>query len=324
MFLVRVCFAALVGLVAAAAVLAHGGRWSGSLDILTSFAAVYMVVGAAALGVGAANPRWRERRHLVSIGALIVISATALMVPELMAVRLPEVRADDSGDRLKIVQLNLNSDGDWNGRVVDWLVEEGPDVVILQDLGPRLKALIDQRLPLYHVSCANDCRIAMLSRELPVRVERWQGGAYGLIPRTIVAEFDIAGRRFPVVGTHLARPYRKGPSSPNTSVYAQSKQAEQLRKILGAADKESLILAGDFNSTPWSFARQYEDKAIGLERRTRFLFSWPANLTGIALLPIDHVYAGAVWRTEGVRRGPYLGSDHYPVVAVLVWRDPPH
>jgi len=35
------------------------------------------------------------------------------------------------------------------------------------------------------------------------------------------------------------------------------------------------------------------------------------------LLPIDQIYAGADWRTLGVRRLPRLGSDHYGVRIVL-------
>ena len=59
------------------------------------------------------------------------------------------------------------------------------------------------------------------------------------------------------------------------------------------------------------------------------LFSWPAaaftrwNIRApFPVLAIDHVYAGAAWRTVSVRRGPRLGSDHYPVVVVLA-RDAP-
>ena len=84
------------------------------------------------------------------------------------------------------------------------------------------------------------------------------------------------------------------------------------------------IVAGDFNMTPWSFGLRRFDERIGLERRDLALFSWPGKLTlgGKALpvlpiLPIDHVYAGADWRTVSVKRGPALGSDHFPVVATL-------
>ena len=96
-----------------------------------------------------------------------------------------------------------------------------------------------------------------------------------------------------------------------------------IAELLNRFPKERLILSGDFNSTPWSFSRRHEDAMIGLERRTRGLFSWPADRgpagmgLPFALLPIDHVYAGPGWRTVRVERGPLLGSDHYPVIVTL-------
>ena len=37
----------------------------------------------------------------------------------------------------------------------------------------------------------------------------------------------------------------------------------------------------------------------------------------LPFLAIDHVYAGAAWRTVSVERGPARGSDHFPVVVTL-------
>ena len=39
---------------------------------------------------------------------------------------------------------------------------------------------------------------------------------------------------------------------------------------------DDVIVAGDFNSTPWSFSLRRQDRWFGLERRTRALPSWPA------------------------------------------------
>ena len=66
------------------------------------------------------------------------------------------------------------------------------------------------------------------------------------------------------------------------------------------------------------------DGLFGLERRTRALFTWPAGrfsrlrfAAPFPILAIDQVYAGSDWKTVAVRRGPELGSDHYPVVVEL-------
>jgi endonuclease/exonuclease/phosphatase (EEP) superfamily protein YafD len=120
---------------------------------------------------------------------------------------------------------------------------------------------------------------------------------------------------FTVVGVHYTWPLPAGP---------QQQQTLRLSRVLERFPKESLVVVGDFNSTPWSFSLRRQDRLFGLERRTRALFTWPAgrfsSLTPAApfpFLPIDQVYAGSDWKTVAVRRGPALGSDHYPVVVEL-------
>jgi endonuclease/exonuclease/phosphatase (EEP) superfamily protein YafD len=91
-----------------------------------------------------------------------------------------------------------------------------------------------------------------------------------------------------------------------------------LADVIDRYDHSRLIVAGDFNLAPWSFGLRRLDNRLGLERRDRALFSWPAYRSRIPFVPLDHVYAGAAWRTVSIERGPSLGSNHYPVVATLV------
>ena len=89
-------------------------------------------------------------------------------------------------------------------------------------------------------------------------------------------------------------------------------------------ERKRLIIAGDFNSTPWSFTLRRQDEALGLVRRNQAMLSWPAMAFSrwnihmpLPFLAIDHVYAGSDWVTLGAERGPALGSDHFPVVVTL-------
>jgi endonuclease/exonuclease/phosphatase (EEP) superfamily protein YafD len=97
-----------------------------------------------------------------------------------------------------------------------------------------------------------------------------------------------------------------------------------LRQVVSMLPRERMVLGGDFNSTPWSFRRQRDDRLLGLTRRDRAIATWPTGHSGLwpwpapfPLLPIDHIYAGPGWATTGVRRGPRLGSDHYPLIVTL-------
>ena len=84
-----------------------------------------------------------------------------------------------------------------------------------------------------------------------------------------------------------------------------------------------LVLVGDFNSTPTSFAFARLEAALPLSRATTGLMTFPAG-QGVfgfrppaPLLAIDHVFAGRDLTSLRAARGPDLGSDHYPVVVRL-------
>lgn len=299
---------------AIAAVFAQGGRISGRFDVLSHFAPVYLVAAALLLPTMFAI---RGHRRMVFFGLLAITICSALellsgelMTPDLAPAPLPV------GRQVKLIQINMNGDGVQNRSAVEWLSVEDPDFLIIQDLPPLLHQAIARRHPDYYIACVRACDVALISKLMPVSVAAISGGRYGLTPSTIVAQFKVDDRQISVAATHLARPGLWGPNSKTTSIEVQAENAARLRAALPLRDP-SLILAGDFNSTPWSFARRREEAALGLKRRTRFIFSWPVNPTQIAVLPIDHIYAGEVWRTVDVRRGPDVGSDHYPIVAVL-------
>lgn len=304
------------GVCGAAALLAQGGRSNAYLDLFTHLAPLYLAGSLLVLGL--AFFRWARsgRGWLLVLGGVAALSSLVLMAPEFSRSD-PTPAVPTLGEKLKIIQFNLRNNDQWNDRIADWLADEDPDIIVLDDLGEDLRKSISKRLPRRHFVCTERCEVSLISKEMPVSSSAHMGELYGLTPATVLAHFRHGEDTFAVAGTHLARPYLRGPDSLSTYTSVQDENIRRLRRILGAYPQNSLILVGDFNSTPWSFRFRREEAQLRLDRRTRFLFTWPANRTSIAFLPIDHVYAGADWRTVSVTRGPRLGSDHYPVVAVL-------
>lgn len=79
-----------------------------------------------------------------------------------------------------------------------------------------------------------------------------------------------------------------------------------------------LILAGDFNMTPWTVKQKTFTKATGLGRFNTFHPTWPMrrrDLPLLPLLPIDNVFASPHFASIATTTGPRLGSDHRPVIA---------
>jgi endonuclease/exonuclease/phosphatase (EEP) superfamily protein YafD len=293
---------------AALACAAQGGRWSERLDVLTHFAPVWLVLGLAGLALSLAGWGRRAGAFGAVLGAAAVIASGALIVPELTRPASPRVEA--AGPTLKLIQFNLWGENRAPEATLKWILEQDADVVILEEAFGNAKGLNARLRAAYpHWSSCDlprPCSVMVMSR-LPM-TER--GSDTG--PPTAWATYVWNGKPVTVAGAHYFWPYPPG---------MQQWQSKGLGGHIANLPKGRLIVAGDMNSTPWSFMLRRQDQAFGLERRTRALFSWPARQGAkpfpFPILAIDQVYAGPEWRTVSVRRGPRLGSDHYPVLVEL-------
>ncbi len=124
------------------------------------------------------------------------------------------------------------------------------------------------------------------------------------------ARLDVNGKPVTLAGVHLARPFYS---------------ALQLRDIgaLTRFVKEQsgpLILAGDFNMTPWTVKMRAFAGETGLGYFDAFHPTWPMRLDKVPLLPfvsIDNVFASNHFAKIATTVGPRLDSDHRAVIADL-------
>jgi endonuclease/exonuclease/phosphatase (EEP) superfamily protein YafD len=297
-------------LCAGAAVAAHFGRTSLSWDILAHFAPLWFAGSTGAL-LAALMLRGYGRTLIVAMGAVGALAAGALIAPELLRSTGPRAPAG-AVDALKIVQFNLwHSNTELDG-LAEWLMRESPDVVVFEEFRPEVRQTIEAKTP-WRLAVSNS-DVAIFSRMSPVRTgpPRLSGKSPGPLA---TATFRDRRGEFTVIGVHNAWP---------TDIADQQRQERRLLRVLALSPRERTIVAGDLNSTPWSFSRRQWDRTFGVIRRDRAVFSWPAMqykrlrwLGVFPFLPIDHVYAGAGWATVKVARGPKLGSDHYPLIVTL-------
>jgi endonuclease/exonuclease/phosphatase (EEP) superfamily protein YafD len=306
----------MLGLVGALAGLGClGGVFSDQLDALNHFAPFWLASGLASAVLAAAFARGAERKAFIALAAVAIVSTGLLIVPEVLSAARPTAKPAPS-KTLKVIQFNGWALNDNPRASLDWVLAQNADIVVMEEGGggawPVIKGLrkaypASTRCPYKH-----GCDTWIFSR-WPIKASQ-QYMQEGVNLAGAWATIDHPSGAFTVAGTHFVWPYPAGP---------QKAQTQTLVKTLARFPRDTLILTGDFNSTPWSFALHRRDKALGMERRTRALASWPSGrFTRVAsapfpVLPIDHVYAGKAWKTVKVERGPALGSDHRPVVVTL-------
>lgn len=294
---------------AAVSLAAHGGRVSPRLDLLTHFTPVYLAVAALVLFASILTPR-RGRLALAAVAAVAVAASAAILAPEFLP-RTDEPRAEPGAPgQIKIIQFNPWSRNVAPDRAAAWIIAQQPDIIVIEEgrlLTDKLKAAG------YQPACRG-CGAVIFARQKAV----WSSGRAPRDARTsflAAVKYRDARGEFVVAGVHRSWPVK---------LAIDRDEARGLRGYLAALPKDRMILAGDFNSTGWSFARRRDDRELGLIRRTHGLSTWPAAKLSHNRLPapfpylaIDHVYAGPGWATVSVERGPELGSDHYPVVVTL-------
>jgi len=303
----------LVGLVFATACL--GGVVSDRLDALSHFAPLWLACGLGAVVLGMIFARRAERWAIVGLGLATVAACGVLMGPELWAASQFKPATARPGD-LKIVQFNAWHDNRTPRKTLRWLLDQDADVVILEEGGGTSTWVVSALRGYYPFSVSCDgkraCDTWIFSRKRMVA----RGGMYRDGQRFAGVWATLADPKgdFSVIGAHYVWPVPAGP---------QQAQVQLLARAADRFDRRGLIVGGDFNSTPWSFTLKRQDQALGIPRRTLAMPSWPAGKFSrlvnapAPFLPIDHVYAGPQWKTVNVRRGPSLGSDHYPIVVTL-------
>jgi endonuclease/exonuclease/phosphatase (EEP) superfamily protein YafD len=196
------------------------------------------------------------------------------------------------------------------------------DVLVLIEVDPAKVPLLQRlaaRYP-YASSCAHrrGCATAVLSR-FPILA----GGADMASPHgrrdgppIAWARIDASARGLgtvTVIGTHIHRPTR----SPMLHV-------RQMQTLIGLIHtvKGPLIVAGDFNTSPWSASYRNLLEATQLEPAARLLPTWPMTPVSAPQFAIDHIFVSKDLAVARSGAAPATGSDHAPIFADITARQP--
>ena len=260
---------------------------------------------------------------LAGLLALGLIASAATVGPETLAAFATRPPAPGDGRPvLKLMTHNLFGLNRDMERVARVIATENPDIVALQEFFPEQRATLPQLLaPQYPYSarCVGGKRanIAIFSK-LPF-AEAQDGDCpqdRSGAQRTahILANFTLAdGTRFAVLTTHFDWPF---------PIERQRQQRDVIVNTLKDVTVPVLVV-GDFNLTPWSYAQRDFATAAGLTRQTHGILTWPARFwvkgwrDTQPLLPLDQVMSRGPITVNDLHAGERTGSDHLPIVVTF-------
>lgn len=271
------------------------------LDNLASAAPHLSAVLAAlaALGIALGNRR----------SALITACTAALLGARVYPHR--DVAAPEAGSaRATWLVANVYTANTDHAQLITLIRARKPDVVGLVETDSRWLRALEGPLAAYPHRILHpredNFGIALYSR-LPLADGRVRDD-FGTGP-TITATITLGQREVDLVLVHVLPP---------VSAEYTAERDQQLARLgaLRPRSGHALVLAGDFNATPYSASFQASFAQPTFVRPGGFAGTWPAQASPWLRVPLDHVLAaGAVSVRRTVERD--INSDHLPFVAEL-------
>lgn len=282
------------------------GQLAWPFDLFAHFRVQY-----AALFVLLACVLMLLRRFGVAVAAAVGFGVSVVpLLPYVASESMSAAVATTREETFRLVSFNVWFRNPDMARVAEYIETSQADAVVLLELTPPQAEMLAPLLPTYPHYHIDPSRMgAAVFTKWPVisaeSVPLARGGA--VAARLML---DWKGTPVSVLGVHL-----NWPLGPRNSEFRN----QELNSLVAfsKAQRGPLLVAGDFNLTPWSeyFSDALEqsglhDAALGFGL-TR---SWPSQFAPLGIR-IDHCLLSRHWQAASTMLGPPLGSDHLPLVA---------
>ena len=281
----------------------------------------------------------RARRSLLLMLPLALLGA--LWFGRLYFPRIHAAAPPASDMTLRVVSLNVWGDNPDMTRIEDWLNDQKADVVVTVELPPVWNDGIPALADAYphqvtHTEWTRYWGSTLLTPHLVVSEEHFILVPDGIPQQRIVIE--VEGQQIAIYGIHLDLPLGSTSNVPffinNRYVamfmhYDESKRDASIRALVERLKHEALpyIVAGDFNTSDQSLIYNEMTTVAGdsfREAATGLGTSWPmfnATVNLPLLIPplmrLDYIWHSSDFQVVSASEGPFVGSDHLPMLATL-------
>ena len=314
-----------IGAVLTATICAAFGRsfWLG--DLCTHFRVQYVALSL----LGVILFIWLRRPLLIAISLAVLAvnitaGASAFGWPQKAPGAIEEAQAapaTHTARTLHVASINVYYRNTEHEKVVRFLSEEKPDVVVLVEITPTWRRALNSldsiyryryfsASPIQRVGPRVERGVLMMSRWPIERADPIDFGEWA--EPGISATLNVRGQPLHVIGVHPCWPMGPG---------IAAERNREFKQIAGVARsiKGPLVVLGDFNVTPFSphFKSLLSQSGLRSAAESHWVPTWPTFLP-IAGIQIDHALISPDVTALHFARGPRIGSDHWPIVVELL------
>lgn len=302
---IRVIFMSVVATTLFLNVLGFAGGYALIFDIWNHFTPIWLIVGIVSFLIAAPM----RMKATASLAVFIVMIGVIRFAPYYLPA-LPAANATPD-ETLRIAIMNVNYENKNYGAIIQQIEEWNyPDIVVFPEIKDRLvenlTELEDDYPQRVRTAIGRGGYGIAVYTKLPMETIPFEADWPVLEHRMIRATLNQNGTSFTLISVH--------PRSVHTP--ARSEHIPQLRAIAEIVEetKGPLILAGDFNTTPWSPNLKgviRADDLVDVRWGHGFQPTWPNRFS---FLPIDGCYVSRHYVVNKVTRGGQIGSDHLPLL----------
>lgn len=278
------------------------------LELFNHFRPFILAESLALLGLAT----FTQSRALVTSCTVLVLASLALFV---FALQGGTASATPGSRRLlRVVTLNLWIGNERMDLVANFLRQTNGDLLAIEEVAPQQAAQLTNLLSELYPHATAFGGILLLSKLPPIDTGHQNGpgkDGWARVPLILWAKFDKDGSMFEFAGVHTAWPFNPIDHVVDTDALIAFSKSQA----------PPLILAGDFNLTPWSLKLQRLTRETELGRADTFQFTWPINRL-FPFVAIDHVFVSRQFALQSFAAGPYVGSDHRPIIADIALARP--
>lgn len=217
----------------------------------------------------------------------------------------------NNSHKLRIMHLNVHTANTRYQAVEDYIQEQNPDILLLEEVSPKWINNLRKILAKYPYSKIypqdDNFGIAMFAKIKPNTSKVLHYGKYRL--PYIKAEFPVGKQAVKIFGVHTIPPIGKARWE------ERNRMLGDLAKWVKEQKEQPTVILGDLNITPYSyfFKKLIKD---GNLRNSQCGFgvqpSWPDQPFPL-LIPIDHCLVTQDIKVSKRFIGPDVGSDHFPL-----------
>jgi len=294
-----------------ATVLALFSRWLWVAELFSHFRLYYLLAQAVLIMVFL-----NTRRTVWLIATIALALPNAWYVTPYLLPFLPgQSAAVAAPENPHVVVVNLGFRNTEHQRFLDYVDERRPQLLVLSEYTPEWDAVLTGALAGYPHSLRrprpDPFGMAVFSRRPLLDSDTLNLGVAQA--ENIRLRTKLGGREISLFAVHLYPP-----TSPERAAN-RLLQLERLAEEVRAAPTPRLV-TGDLNLTPFSphFRALLDNTGLLDARQAQGLHvTWP-SLPLPLWIPIDHALADPGSGVAGVRIGPAIGSDHYPLEIQLM------